>query len=253
MRSGLRRLSSRKGRPTPSRRRALWLLVPALILAAGMAVALGAPRAAAFACPSCYGFSRIAPGIHAEPGAGDLLPVLREAQDRVAAFYGGFARHPEILICRTPDCHARMRGDGARAMTYGTHAIYVSPRGLEATFLAHELAHIEAHARIGLVGLVTGRVPAWFDEGLAVIISRDPRHVNSQGRVVGCAGAADPSTLPRNARTWRRQAGKGQGRSQYHDAACAVQTWLDAHGKAALDAIFERGLPPVSSLAPPSH
>ena len=235
MKNGLRRVSGR--------RRTLWLLVPVLIVAAGMAVALGAPRAAAFTCPGCYGFSRIAPGIYAEPGAGDLVPVLRDAQERVAAFYGGFARRPEILICRTPDCHARMSGGGARAMTYGTRAIYVSTRGLEVAYLAHEMAHIEAHARIGLIGLIRGRVPAWFDEGLAVVISRDPRHVDSNGRVAGCAGAADPSTLPRSARAWRRQAGKNHGLRQYHDAACAVQSWLNAHGKAALGAVFANGLP----------
>ena len=206
----------------------------------GATIAIAAPRATAFACPGCYGFQKLAPGVFAQPGTAELLPALQNARARVAAFYGSPVRQPRLLICTTPACHARMGGGGARAMTYGTVAIYVSPRGLETSFLAHELAHIESHARIGLIGMATGRIPAWFDEGLAVIISQDPRYTDQASQVADCDGI-DPATLPRSARNWRQKAGQPGNDAQYHDAACAVQDWLAKHDKNTLAYVFANG------------
>jgi hypothetical protein len=40
--------------------------------------------------------------------------------------------------------------------------------------LAHELSHIELHARLGVITSYL-YLPSWFDEGVAVVVSKDPR------------------------------------------------------------------------------
>lgn len=42
------------------------------------------------------------------------------------------------------------------------------------TILSHELTHAELHYRVG-VSRSAHSIPHWFDEGLAVLVSQDPR------------------------------------------------------------------------------
>ena len=78
------------------------------------------------------------------------------------------------------DCDARLGGRGAAAVTYSLGPISIvriAPRGLSPTVLTHELAHTETHARLGFIGQLSRRMPTWFDEGLSVVISNDPRYL----------------------------------------------------------------------------
>ena len=121
----------------------------ALMVLAGLAELGGAvlvwrlPLLGALACPGCYGLTKLAPGIYAEPGAADIPALARTARARVAAFLGPLATRPTLLACQTQECHARLGNGGARALTWGTALVYLSPRGLSPTILAHELAHAE--------------------------------------------------------------------------------------------------------------
>ncbi len=98
--------------------------------------------------------------------------------------------------------------------------------------LLHEFSHVELHARVGLWGMLTGAIPAWFDEGLAVLVSQDQRYLDAENEALGCDEVRADS-LPVSSRDWRRQAGRHAQRL-YHDAACAVQARLaDKGGLAA--------------------
>jgi hypothetical protein len=82
-------------------------------------------------------------------------------------------------------------------------AVMLSPRGIDAVIAAHELAHVELHERLGSHA---GHVPQWFDEGLAVLVSDDPRYLRPETAVDRCLVASDealPATLPE----WLRAAG----------------------------------------------
>ena len=208
------------------RRLAKWLLaLPPLAL---LGLLWSTPALGAYLCPSCYGLERVAEGIYAEPSAPDLAPMIAKARARVAAYYGAFDHQPVLLICQSDACHARIGSGGARAVTYGTRFIYVSPRGLQPVFLAHEFSHVELHARLGVWGMLIGAIPAWFDEGMAVLVSGDQRYLNGQNQAENCE-AVRTATLPSSALDWRRRAGT-HDQSLYHDATCAAQARLALTG-----------------------
>jgi len=208
------------------RRLAKWLLaLPALAL---LGLLWSVPALGAYLCPSCYGLERVAEGIYAELGGPDLSPMIAEARTRVATYYSAFDHQPVLLICHSDACHKRLGSGGARAVTYGTQFIYVSPRGLLPEILAHEYSHVELHARVGWWGMFTGAIPAWFDEGMAVLVSQDQRYLNTENKAVNCERVRVES-LPVSGRDWRRRAGQ-HAQTLYHDAGCAAQTRLAAKG-----------------------
>lgn len=203
------------------------------------------PAMAAYGCPACFGLVRLDDRIFVdeETPSGQRAEIEADyaaAVQRVARFYGSFAHRPVVLACSTAQCDRRLGGRGAAARTFGSTFIHVSPRGINPVILAHEFSHVEAHARIGLWRL--GSFPAWFDEGLAVIVSDDARYLKPGAKGSDrCAG--DPSgNLPAGMFEWGRVAGGAPG--LYALAACKVLRWMDANGGrdgliAALDAWSE--------------
>ena len=137
-----------------------------------------------------------------------------------------------LVVCATAACHRRLGGGGARAMILTTpfgSVIRVSPRGANTTILAHELAHVRIHGVAGWWAQITGTLPAWFDEGLAVIVSGDGRYLRPDGTPRTCAPASAPP-LPQSPFDWAARAGREP--DLYAHAACAVSRWLDTHGGA---------------------
>ncbi len=200
---------------------------------------LACPAMAAYACPRCYGLVPVSPGLYVEAAMPladrtALRATIAGAEAQVAAFYGSFDRRPTVLACATEACDRRLGGRGARATTFGTWFIRLSPRGLDATIVAHEFSHVEFHARVGELRLISGAVPAWFDEGLAVIVSRDTRYLAfdaAGGSSVGRCVAEPRGDLPSSPFEWAESSGKTPG--LYAEAACGVMRWMEANGGAA--------------------
>jgi hypothetical protein len=86
---------------------------------------------------------------------------------------------PRIVMCSSDACRARFGNLDHGGLTVANHVVFVSGRGITPEVLLHELVHAETHARVGLAALALGRLPAWFDEGLAVIVSGDTRFLRS--------------------------------------------------------------------------
>ena len=107
----------------------------------------------------------------------DLSPELRNqipalvdrARARVAGFYGALEAKPNLVFCATTDCFRRFGGVGL-GFTDGTH-IVISPRGACEAIVSHELAHVELASRLGGFARTLEKVPQWFDEGQAVMVS----------------------------------------------------------------------------------
>jgi hypothetical protein len=197
------------------------------------------PPAAAWLCPACYGFEQIAPSVYLERDASEaetarMLDMIGAAQARVETVLGPLQAEPEILICQSPQCDARLDGRGAWARAFGAVFILVNPPGRNVEILSHELAHIAIHRRIGPWAQMQNALPAWFDEGLAVILSRDMRYLTeAEDGTLGCLIPSDGS-LPDRARDWRRRAGE-EFATLYPMAACEVLGWLESHG--GMDAV----------------
>ncbi|OOY12569.1 hypothetical protein BMG00_01580 [Thioclava marina] len=211
-----------------------------LALAAGGTLGLLAllwfyPVLAAGICPRCFGLDRAAPAIFVDRAMPRddrraLVETIDAARAQVARFYPERAAHSRILACSTEECDRRLGGRGAAAVTYslGPWAVVrVAPRGLTGTILAHELAHTETHARLGMLGQIRGKMPAWFDEGLSVLVSDDPRYLNPGAGIERCKALPD-QPLPVSPFEWAPLAGRDNG--LYAQAACAVLIWAAHQG-----------------------
>ncbi|MDX3109670.1 hypothetical protein ACIBO5_52440 [Nonomuraea angiospora] len=207
-----------------------------MAVVAGVAVAF--PSVAATTCPGCYGMIQVRPGLYLEPG----LPPTRERQvaevidaanRRVADFYGGRRSSPDILVCATTRCYQKIGGGGERGIAVLNRAVMLSPKGIDAVIASHEMSHVELHARLGSDA---GLIPQWFDEGLAVVVSDDPRYLKPEGTADRCR-VAPQGALPQTLDDWLLTAKADQ--DTYAKAACRASQWLQTNGgsKAVLELI----------------
>ena len=192
----------------------------ALLLALVVGVAVAFPAVAATACPGCYGLDRVRTGLHVEPGVTaaqrqQVSDAVDEGTRRVAAFFGGLRSAPTFLACLTDECYSGIGGGGERGIAVLNRAVMLSPRGIDPVIAAHELTHVELHARLG-----KRTVPQWFDEGLAVLVSDDPRYLRPDGD--RCL--VEPAwPLPDTLDGWLTAASADA--QVYAQAACAVSRW----------------------------
>ena len=216
------------------------LAVSALALALGFGLGLmllGLSPVLAGVCPGCFGFKKVAPQVYSElrgpTTSKEMLRRLALAEERVEAVFGPQDR-PRVLICYTQTCNKVMGGMTARAMTYGSHLFYLTPRGHDTEILIHELTHVALHRRIGL--RAQRRFPAWVDEGIATYVSRDPRFdLNPE--------TCDPGhgELPLKAQDWRHSAA-ARDASAYAQAGCRVAQWAKSHPVSGLDGLIAQHL-----------
>lgn len=153
-----------------------------LILSGCSSVAYTSTRRAAHAiAPTWFGFVKISDHVYVnqampQPERVKVLKAVSAAKARVARFFGRRLSHPKILVCSTERCFVPNReGPTPKGLEYGISAVLVSPHGLNVTILSHELTHAELHDRVGLLRTLQS-IPHWFDEGLAVLVSRDSRY-----------------------------------------------------------------------------
>ncbi|MFD0490124.1 hypothetical protein ACFQ0O_27270 [Saccharopolyspora spinosporotrichia] len=145
-----------------------------------------------------------------------MVSAVEEANRRVDRFYGGRVSSPRIVACLTDGCYRRIGGGGERGVAVLNSAVMLSPRGVDPVIASHEMSHVELHTRLHSSG---ARVPQWFDEGLAVLVSGDPRHLAPATAPDRClvpaaeplpetldgwlkAAAADPAPTPRRRAEW---------------------------------------------------
>jgi hypothetical protein len=129
--------------------------------------------------PGWFGFSEISEGVYVD---NQMPPVQRQeflntlslAKNRVSVFFGGIEGSPKVFACSSEECYVGHGGGTDKGKAYGDSMLLLSPRGLDAVIASHELTHIELHHRIGAFKSWRA-VPPWFDEGLAVLVSEDPR------------------------------------------------------------------------------
>ncbi len=191
------------------------------------------PAVAALACPACYGFDRLDSNIFVERGMpaehrARVTNMLTEAHQRVTTFYGSFNSHPRILVCSTETCYSHIGGGRQRGVSFFDVALLLSPRGLDVVIASHELSHIELHHCLGLLRSLTNAIPAWFDEGVAVIVSDDRRYLAPVGLPDRCLIKSD-EPLPSGMSEWNRHAGEHDSHI-YAEAACRVNEWMSKRG-----------------------
>lgn len=214
----------------PRARRWLWRSIAGLVavlVAAVAGLAVAYPVAAAAACPGCYGLTEAAPGVYVDDAATaeqrrDMVEMVAAARQRVRAFLGDTRSSPRILICLSAGCYARIGGGGEKGQTLRDRVVALSPDGATVVIASHEMVHAELFERLGSR---YGDVPAWFHEGLAVLVSDDRRYLTGAPAGERCpidhadALAATRAAMPRSP-------------DLYRDGACVVDRWVATHGGA---------------------
>lgn len=206
-------------------RRLAFALV-ALALLGSAALGFAYPLLLAALCPACFGLDRIDGHVFVEQGAEpDQQTTLRDmteaAMRHVATELGAVRVAQRLIFCKTSECEARLRVRGASGLTISTPfgaVVYIAPHGATPEILRHELAHVVIHHRAGLMATLNGRLPAWLDEGLAVIVSDDPAHLRPGEGVTRCA--APPVGLVTDPFEFARVAAGDRG--IYTRSACAA-------------------------------
>ncbi len=184
---------------------------PSILAGAALATAMAIyPAAAAAVCPNCYGFERVAPHLFIERDADRALRanaenMVSQGRARVAAFYGGLSGSPRVLICTSEDCYRRVHGGRSKGMAFLRFALVLSPRGTTPVIAAHELSHIELHRRVGVVRILRQAVPQWFDEGVAVVVSDNPRYLAPLSAAIAAVSCPTGICRPTAPPGWKRR------------------------------------------------
>jgi hypothetical protein len=216
------------------KRRWIVTAVAAAVLAAGaVSVAIASPAVAATACPECYGLSSVGSGAYAEQDDLRYRQIMAMADQQITTFYGSRESHPRVLLCATDSCYHRIGGGREDWQAIRNWSLLLSPASLNVIIATHELSHVEFHYRLGSA---RSKVPQWFDEGLAVNVSGDPRYLGPPG--------PDRCLLPYDqavaitTEDWHT-AGLDGDDTPYRQAACVVNRWLSGNGgsPAVLDLI----------------
>lgn len=212
----------------------MWWAVAGLVAALGATVggaAVAYPVAVAAACPGCYGLGEAGPGVYVggDAAAGqrrEMVDMVAAARERVRAFYGDIRSDPRVLICLDAACYRRIGGGGEKGQTLRDRVLALSPGGADVVIASHELVHAEQFRRLGSR---YSRVPRWFNEGLAVVVSDDPRYLTAKPAGERCPVDHAAALAATRAVAAPRP---GAGQDFYRDSACVVDRWLAAHGGA---------------------
>ena len=181
--------------------RAAWVLRlgkgAALVVSAILLTGCEALHSARMWFPKASGLDEVHPHLFVEPAMStaqrqEVQRQIAIGRAEVAAFYGDVVTTPYFVACVTAECDERFGSYGQRAASYGDMAIRLSARGLSAPLVAHEWSHAELFHRAG-GWWRAGKIPRWFDEGVAVVVANEPRHSEDNWREIERRGLPVPS------------------------------------------------------------
>jgi len=175
------------------RRRIFWMVaaVPAVLAAGGIGAVLSVP-ATRHAVSGLLHLPDRLPAllansqVHYEPGAEayarDVAALLPAAIKQIEAVHGrGFAHPAIVAVYATPEAFAAANGRGSAGGPTGPVGVTfygrvnLSPELFQrqryrlAAILTHELSHAHIQGSVGVIAYL--RLPKWFKEGLAVMVS----------------------------------------------------------------------------------
>lgn len=166
-----------------------------------------------------------------------ILRRIGAAQAVMKARFGKLHALPQWHICATERCD-KANGIPNRATTYGALLITMSSKAVnDPVTYVHELVHAQMASALPLSLGATARYPAWFDEGLATLVSKSVGYPDAK---TDCAAEAK-KPLPQNAAEFKRLSAVQGAGPIYTRSACAVRAWLGNQPVSAARARLAQG------------
>ncbi len=172
----------------------------------------------------------------------EILDLIGRAEERVRAFFGDLRFLDETIFVICDDERlTRKLGEDHAAVTisfpFERHYICISDEYLELDILAHEITHAELRAR--LTARAQGKIPAWFDEGLAV--QNDDRERYSEAQWIAQTGNGERIVALEEMDTPAEfYAGTAEDRRfRYLNAKHELGLWMASHGRQGLLELIE--------------
>ena len=159
------------------------------IIAAGLLILMAAvPSCAGFTyarifMPAAYGLTCFDDDICVDDRT--RLAEARALRDDAVAFVtervGPFKAPPRLLFCSTTDCFAKFGNPQVWGLYFwGTGRLVVNETGWHDYIIRHELIHHWQAENFGVLPSSKG-LPRWYIEGMAYVMSADPRDVIPHG------------------------------------------------------------------------
>ena len=226
----------------------------ALIVAGAACLsACGALHNARMWFPSASGMDEIDPALYVEPAMsaqqrGALQRQIELGRAQVEAFYGSITTAPYFVACVQAQCAARFGSYGEPATAFGDVAIRLSLNDRLTQLVAHEWSHAELYRRVGGWRHI-GKIPRWFDEGVAVVVADEALHAPANWDEIARRGLPTPPlTELVSRRDWAaavQNYGETRGddpsnlRVVYSTAGHEVRAFLACAGRAGVAAVLD--------------
>ena len=208
-------------------------------------------RAIKVLTPTWFGMESIAARVYVDKAMPveqreHVLKMVEESKSQLANYYGDVSTTPKLLFLSSESGFRSFGGTGETGMSFFGYASLFSPRGLSSPIVAHEWSHVELYSRLGFRNW--RRVPQWFDEGLAVTVSEEPRHSESVYEEALQAGATSPALSElESLRQWNEAIKKyrdpklnhGNRAIVYATAGHEVRKWFQQAGRPGLQEFFK--------------
>ncbi len=193
----------------------------------------------ALICPGCFGFEEVSDNFYIqsnlpEQKRKEIAEIYDIAQIRISAVLGPIQSKPVIFACSDEAKFLGLGGGKERWRVLTQAAVIFSPRGLNVSSMGHTLSHMELKQQVGASYSNTA-IPAWFDEGLAVLVSKDERYTGEPKD--GEMTELDVQALKTSAE-WDDAI--SNGKNVYGPSYRIVKRWFDKAGQAGVTELISR-------------
>jgi hypothetical protein len=103
----------------------------------------------------------------------EALKLYDEAIEFVTSNVGKLKEKPRVIFCSSHSCFRSFGFNKASAQAVGKSGIVIGPKGWQYYYLRHEIIHHLQAERMGVIN--QWRSPDWLIEGMAYLLSEDPR------------------------------------------------------------------------------
>lgn len=173
----------------------------------------------------------------------EILALIKQAEERVGAFYGDLHYKDETVIIVCDDTGLKEKLGGGKStftMTIPSkkHYICLSDDYFNLDIVSHEITHAELHTRLSVSAL--NSIPSWFDEGIAT--QNDYREQYSEENwIARTDNGKNAIALEDMDEPSEFYAGEADDRRfRYINAKHEVAQWMEEHKTEGLLALIDR-------------